>query len=337
MTGTGLTVPGGDPAALRQLATQLRTAAQRSGSLGSNTSDLTGAITSDAQWTGSASNSFSSFSTNLSQGVSAAEAPLTRIADAVENYANTLDAAQQKAQAANAMAQVAEADPTGSLMSTTEQYGLSAMDALDALQQAGDQAAQQVGSAADDLQVGSLFGAQGPVTSWASSQPALGTGGLWQPGDPVPGQTETIPIDDGLGLGTESIPADDGLGPQIETIPADDGLGPWIETIPVDDGLGPQIETIPEAPQGPLVNYDAEDLPGLDGTGKVHTGPEGLPDYVPPDWTPEDLEQIRDDLEKSIQKRQDEQAVKGEDPGHRARINAEIRLLRQVQKKLSGS
>ena len=337
MTGTGLTVPSGDPAALRQLAARLRTSAQGSGNLGTNTSDLTGAITSDAQWTGAASNSFSTFSANLSQGTSAAEGPLTRIADAVENYANVLDVAQQKAQTANAIFQTAQDDPTGSMISTAEQYGQSAMDALDALQQAGDQAAQQVSSAADDLQVGSLFGAQGPVTSWEGTQPALGTDGLWQPGDPVPGQTETIPIDDGLGLGPESIPADDGLGPWIETIPVDDGLGLGTESIPVDDGLGPWIETIPVGPQGPLVNYDADDLPGLDGTGKIHTGPEGLPSYVPPDWTPEDLEQIRDDLEKSIQTRQQAQIDLGEESRHRARINAEIRLLRQVQKKLSGS
>jgi uncharacterized protein YukE len=337
VTGTGLTVPSGDPSALRQLAAQLRTAAQGSGNLGTNTSELTGAITSDAQWTGSASSSFSAFSANLSTGTSAAEAPLTRIADAVENYANVLDVAQQKAQTANAIFQAAQEDPTGSMMSTAEQYGQSAMDALDALQQAGDQAAEQVASAGDDLQVESLFGAQGRVTGWASSQPALGTDGLWQLGDPVPGQTETIPIDDGLGLGPESIPADDGLGPWIETIPVDDGLGLGTESIPVDDGLGPPIETIPEGPQGPLVNYDADDLPGLDGTGKIHTGPEGLPDYVPPEWTPEDLQQIQEDLKKSIETRQQEQIDLGEEPGHRARINAEIRLLRQVQKKLSGS
>lgn len=342
MSGIGLTVPGGDPAALRQLAAQLRTTAQRSGSLGSNTSDLTDAITSDAQWTGSASNSFSTFSANLSEGTSAAEAPLTRIADAVENYANVLDVAQQKAQTANAMFQTAQDDPTGSLISTAEQYGQDAMDALDALQQAGDQAAGQVNSAADDLQVGSLFGSQGQVTSWAGSQPALGTYGLWQPGDPVPGQTEIFPVDDGLGLGPETIPADDGLGPWIETIPADDGLGPSIETIPVDDGLGPMIETIPEAPKGPLVNYDS-DLPRLDGSGKLHmpNREDPLPGYVPPDWTREDLQQVESDLQRSIVKRQAEMVDLGENtprgPAHRTRINDEIQLLRQVQKKLSGS
>jgi uncharacterized protein YukE len=248
VSGIGLTVPGGDPAALRQLAAQLRTTAQRSGSLGSNTSDLTDAITSDAQWTGSASNSFSTFSANLSEGISAAESPLTRIADAVEHYANVLDVAQQKAQTANAIFQTAQDDPTGSLISTAEQYGQDAMDALDALQQAGDQAAGQVDSAADDLQVGSLFGPQGQVTSWAGGQPSLGTEDLWQPGDAAPGQTEIFPVEDGLGLGIETIPADDGLGTGTETIPVDDGLGIGAEIFPVDDGLGPQIETIPEGP-----------------------------------------------------------------------------------------
>ena len=177
---------------------------------------------------------------------------------------------------------------------------------------------------------------------WAGSQPALGTYSLWQPGDPVPGQTEIFPVDDGLGLGPESIPADDGLGPQIETIPADDGLGPWIETIPVDDGLGPQIETIPEALQMPLVNYDT-DLPRLDGSGKLHmpNPDDPLPGFVPPDWTREDLEQLQSDLQDSIDFRQDEMVRLGEGtprgPEHRTRINDEIQLLRQVQKKLSGS
>lgn len=158
----------------------------------------------------------------------------------------------------------------------------------------------------------------------------------------MPGQTEIFPVDDGLGLGPETIPADDGLGPWIETIPADDGLGPWIETIPVDDGLGPQIEIIPVGPQGPLVNYDT-DLPRLDGSGKLHmpNRDDPLPGFAPRDWTAEDLEQVQDDLKASIKNRQAEMVRLGENtpggPAHRARINEEIQLLRQVQKKLSGS
>jgi hypothetical protein len=64
------------------------------------------------------------------------------------------------------------------------------------------------------------------------------------------------------------------------------------------------IETIPEAPKGPFVNFDA-DLPRLDGSGKLHMVRLG------------------------------ENTSRG--PAHRARINEEIQLLRQVQKKLTGS
>jgi hypothetical protein len=288
MSGSGLTVPGGDPAALRQLAVQLRTAAQGSGNLGSNTSRITDAIISDAQWTGAASDSFGAFSANLGRGASAAEAPLTRIADAVENYAGFLDVAQQKTHAANAIFQAAENDPTGSLLSTAEQARQNAMDALGALRQAGDQAAAQVASATDDLQVRSLLGSQGPVTTWAGGQPSLGTHGLRQRGEPVSAQTGIFQIDDGIGLGS-------------------------------------------------LVDYHADDLPRLDGTGKIHTGPEGLPRFVPSHWTREKLQEYREDLKRSIQTRQQEQIDKGEERGHRARINEELRLLRQVDRKLSGS
>jgi hypothetical protein len=102
------------------------------------------------------------------------------------------------------------------------------------------------------------------------------------------------------------------------------------------------IETIPEAPKGPLVNYDT-DLPRLDGSGKLHmpNRDDPLPGFVPRNWTAEDLEQVQDDLKASIKNRQAEMLRLGEDtsrgPAHRARINEEIQLLRQVQKKLSGS
>ncbi len=178
--------------------------------------------------------------------------------------------------------------------------------------------AAMAGSASHQGLCAALTRAAGQGNRAFTTMWALGTEGPWQPGDAVPRQTEIFPVEDGLGLGTETIPADDGLGTGTETIPVDDGLGIGAEIFPVDDGLGPQIQTIPEGPRGPLVNYAADDLPGLDGTGKVHTGSEGLPDYVPPDWTPEDLVQIRDDLERSIQTRQEEQIDKGQDPGHRA-------------------
>jgi RHS repeat-associated protein len=75
-------------------------------------------------------------------------------------------------------------------------------------------------------------------------------------------------------------------------------------------------------------------LPRLDRSGKVH-GP--LPGYVPKSWTRDDLQQIAQDLRVSIATRKAEQGRLGEDGPHRARIGQEEMLLRQVEKKLSGS
>ncbi len=51
----------------------------------------------------------------------------------------------------------------------------------------------------------------------------------------------------------------------------------------------------------------------------------------------EQLEELETDLEESIQTRKDEQQRLGEDSPHRERIRQEEQLLRQIQKKLSGS
>jgi RHS repeat-associated protein len=76
------------------------------------------------------------------------------------------------------------------------------------------------------------------------------------------------------------------------------------------------------------------DPPRLDETGKVHGD---IPSHVPDHWTREQLEELEEDLQTSIRTRQQEQLTLGEDGPHRARINEELQLLRQIQKKLSGS
>jgi len=78
----------------------------------------------------------------------------------------------------------------------------------------------------------------------------------------------------------------------------------------------------------------ADKLPELDSTGKVH-GP--IPDYVPENIKPEKLEELKEDLDKSIDTRKDEQNRLGEDGPHRERIRQEERLRRQIEKILSGS
>jgi RHS repeat-associated protein len=73
---------------------------------------------------------------------------------------------------------------------------------------------------------------------------------------------------------------------------------------------------------------------GRDGTGKIHGD---IPDHVPDNWTDEQLEEARDELRQSIQRRKDEMQQLGEEGGHRERLRQEEQLLRQVEKKLSGS
>jgi RHS repeat-associated protein len=71
-----------------------------------------------------------------------------------------------------------------------------------------------------------------------------------------------------------------------------------------------------------------------DVTGKIHGD---LPDHVPDNWSREDLEQVKQELQDSIKQRNAEQSKYGEEGGHRERIRREEQLLRQVNKKLSGS
>ena len=59
--------------------------------------------------------------------------------------------------------------------------------------------------------------------------------------------------------------------------------------------------------------------------------------HIPDNWTRANLEQLADDLRQSLQVRHDELRRLGEDAGHMRRINQETRLLRQVEKRLSGS
>lgn len=85
--------------------------------------------------------------------------------------------------------------------------------------------------------------------------------------------------------------------------------------------------------QGLLVHNDCE-LPRLDRTGRAHGG---VPSRVPPSATREELEDVAEELRTSIRQRKAEQLQLGEDGSHRDRIRQEAQLLRQIEKKLSGS
>jgi hypothetical protein len=93
---------------------------------------------------------------------------------------------------------------------------------------------------------------------------------------------------------------------------------------------------IPNVP-GPAVGSRTS-TPGsgleIDATGKVHGQ---LPKSVPKQWTREQLEDSASALRQSIANRKLELIRLGEHGAHRARIGQEERLLRQIEKVLSGS
>jgi hypothetical protein len=261
----GLSVPG-DPDALEQLGARLRYAAQGVGSLGSNARQFTAGTVTDAEWTGAAANSFSSFGANLGDGTGAAEGPLTRVASAVENYAGYLRNAQQKAQRFNFIVDAADTDPTVAVMSAVEQASQDATAAISAAQRAGDQAAAEVTSASGQLQM--LFG-NGPVQRFIGAQRGMTVDPPLLPGSEILGN----PGAGDFGLGPEILrPAPDLGLLQGDPVPPELGL---IGGDPVPTGLGPEILGNPGSGLlGPLFNFNKPGDPEGD--------PENGDDQEPP-------------------------------------------------------
>jgi uncharacterized protein YukE len=327
-----LMMPGGNPDLLEQLAARLEAAASRSADLGISTRQVTASIRSGASWTGDAADAYTVFTGNLSQGAAATEAPLSRIASAVRDYAVHLRTAQQKVAAYASAAETGQVSGNDSAyVSAANLAGQGAAAAISAQQAAGDRAAAEIRTAAGELE--NLFGAHGPVQGWLDRQPLQwgSLAGLPGLGDPVRPQILKTPP----GWQGPLVLKDPILQPGPEILLTPPGWqGPLVLKDPI---LQPRLGILktPQGPQGPLINYSEQgSVPRLDGTGKVHGE---LPGYVPGDWTTEELEQLESDLERSIQTRQNEQAIKGEDPAHRVRISQELQLLRQVQRRLSGS
>jgi uncharacterized protein YukE len=243
-------MPGGDPGALELQAARLEVAAAGVGDLSVTTGKVTGSIRSGAHWTGDAADAFTAFTGDLSQGASAAQAPLSRIASAVRDYAGYLRTAQQKVaayQSATLTAQVSGND--AGYLGAAQLAGQQAESAIAAWQAAGDRAAAEVSSATGQL--GGVFGPQGPVQTWLGRQPV--------PSDTLAG----VPGLSGPGLMT--LPDD--LGPQILKTPPGD-LGPEILITPPGD-LGPQILKTPPAPPLPLINYASGDGGIKGATGSI--------------------------------------------------------------------
>jgi uncharacterized protein YukE len=255
----GITMPGGDPRLLEQLAARLEAIAEGTADLGANTHKVTASIRSDAAWTGDAANAYTAFTGNLAQGVAAAPAPLSKIALAVRDYAGCLQTAQEKVAAYTSAAEVAAVSGNDSgYVNAAEAAAQNANAAVAAWQAAGDSAAAAVNAAGAQLQLGDLFGSQGPVTSWLGRQPVpsdtlAGFPGL---GDPVGPQVLKTP---GWALGPQimkTLGAEP--GPEILITPPGE-LGPEILLTPPAE-LGPEILKTPPANLRPLINYDSPTL-----------------------------------------------------------------------------
>jgi uncharacterized protein YukE len=160
-----IVMPGGDPAALEQMAARLETAAQGAGTLADSTGQVTADVRSAAQWTGDAADGYAAFTKNLGTGVNGTGAPLAQIAAAVREYAGSLRTAQQKVAAyATAVQSVQAARNSPASVASAELAGQDAATALAAQQAAGDQAAATVRTASKEL--ADPFGPDGAVRAW---------------------------------------------------------------------------------------------------------------------------------------------------------------------------
>jgi Bacterial EndoU nuclease len=267
----GLTMPGGDPGVLQQLAARLEAVASGAGDLAAATNRVSTSVRLSADWTGDAADSYTAFAGGLSEGATAAEGPLSRIALSVRDYAGYLEAAQQKVAAyttAAENAQISGDDP--GYVSAAEAAGQDAASAITAWQAAGDRAAAEVSAAAGEL--GGVFGAGGPVRAWLDGQSPetltelagmnlpgtpgepLGFPGLQgDPGAPDLGLAEGDPLPPDLGL-TEGYP----LLPDLGLVEGD--------PIPPDLGLVEGDPIPPEGLLGPLINR-SESSPGDESQG----------------------------------------------------------------------
>lgn len=160
----GLSMPGGDPAALEQYAAQLEAAANGTGSLSASSRRVTGDIRTGAGWTGDAADGYTAFTGNLSSGVGNMESPLSRIASAVRDYAGSLRTAQQRVAAYSAAAQAAGATGHPADVASAQAAESDATAAVTAQQAEGDHAAAAVRAATSEME--NPFGPDGPVRDW---------------------------------------------------------------------------------------------------------------------------------------------------------------------------
>lgn len=157
-------VPQGDPSALERLAAELDEHASDMDGLASSTARTTADIKTNADWTGSAADAYTGFTTNLTHGVGGVQAPLSKMASSVRGYAGYLRTAQEKVSEYNSAAQTAASTGHPAHVTAAKAADQDAQSAVAEANAAGNQAAKEVSEAKDEME--NPFGPDGPVREW---------------------------------------------------------------------------------------------------------------------------------------------------------------------------
>ncbi len=123
--------PTGDPAALYAYANALDRCAGDFEALYDMTRSTTAGVRDRARWTGSAADAYTSFCTQVGQPLGQAPARLRAVAAAARRHAAVLSRAQQKVNAANALAEQATPDAVPSAAASADSAGSAAQNEVD--------------------------------------------------------------------------------------------------------------------------------------------------------------------------------------------------------------
>lgn len=156
--------PPGNPGALENLAAELDGHAADTDALASQALRTTAGIRENADWTGSAADGYTGFTTDMAHGIGGLQEPLSRIASSVRGYAGYLRTAQEKVSAYNSSAQLAAATGHPAHAATARAAGEDARSAVAEADTAGDSAVREIREAIDGLK--DIFGSDGVVREW---------------------------------------------------------------------------------------------------------------------------------------------------------------------------
>lgn len=143
--GVEISAPSGDPAALLALADQLDQQAGSVGDFGANLGNTTAGIRSSANWTGTASDAYQTFTSTAAKDVTAFEPPLRNVAGAIRGYAGVLKSAQQRVQSAVQTANTAASNNASNAQALVTSAQQTASDAQTDVNNAAKKAASEIG------------------------------------------------------------------------------------------------------------------------------------------------------------------------------------------------